>query len=363
MYCFPKVENSRRKQSRKQDAKKVLGPIQKDGSLSLRYVKRVSGKRKDHRWEWLMSKFLISEVLTLWNLRTGPMKRLNDSSDVPEARLAIWQETYTSSKKKTKLHATFPRTAEEWVLPAASTKELEEKEFVVDSEASMRMVSKKDLNSAELETMRTSRVRRRWWRPTARCKPEKKPRYMSKNWTYSSKLCFLKKLPQFFPWGKDVRIMGFRTTGSAVKNHISSEMAEGLIALYRTMCHLWFLIYQRVLPQLHLHLLLHHLHHRSRCLMSTDTPKIQYQKEVEVRVKSFGETRCMKPQKPKIKIKMENQKKYKEIYRKNCLVGYRNSGMYINRVWVKSRAGKSKHFQVISWTSNGAASKSGTGFG
>ena len=37
--------------------------------------------------------------------------------------------------------------------------------------------------------------------------------------------------------------------------------------------------------------------------MSTDSPKNQYQKEVEVRVKSFGETRCMNPQKPKTKIK------------------------------------------------------------
>ena len=46
--------------------------------------------------------------------------------------------------------------------------------------------------------------------------------------------------------------------------------------------------------------------------MSTDTPKIQYQKEVEVRVKSFGETRCMKPQKPKTKMKMRYAKKYKE---------------------------------------------------
>ena len=31
-------------------------------SLSLRYVKRVSGKRKDHRWENYKSNFLISEV-------------------------------------------------------------------------------------------------------------------------------------------------------------------------------------------------------------------------------------------------------------------------------------------------------------
>ena len=73
-----------------------------------------------------------------------------------------------------------------------------------------------------------------------------------------------------------------------------------------------------------------HLHHRIPYLMSTDTPKIQHQKEVEVRVESFAETRCMKPQKPKTKINMENQKKYKEIYRMTCLIGYGNSG----RIWL-----------------------------
>ena len=49
---------------------------------------------------------------------------------------------------------------------------------------------------------------------------------MSSNWTCSSKLCFLKKLPQFFPWGNPVRIMGIHTAGSSVKNHISSEWQE-----------------------------------------------------------------------------------------------------------------------------------------
>ena len=43
------------------------------------------------------------------NLRTGPLKRLKDSSDVPEARLGILPKTFTSSKKKTRLHSTFPR--------------------------------------------------------------------------------------------------------------------------------------------------------------------------------------------------------------------------------------------------------------
>ena len=64
--------------------------------------------------------------------------------------------------------------------------------------------------------------------------------------------------------------------------------------------------------------------------MSTDTPKIEHQKEVEVRVKSFGETRCMNPQKPKTKIKMGSRKMYKEMYRMNCLIGYRNSGNLVD---------------------------------
>ena len=75
------------------------------------------------------------------------MKRLKDNSDVPEAD---WRRSHG-------IWATFYFRAEEWVLPAASAKEPEEREFVVDSGASMHMVSKKDLNSAELETMRTSR--------------------------------------------------------------------------------------------------------------------------------------------------------------------------------------------------------------
>ena len=83
------------------------------------------------------------------------MKRLKDNSDVPEARHGTLPKTNTRSKKNDK--ATFYSPAEEWVLPASSTKEPEEREFVVNSGACMHMVSKRDLNYAELETMRTSR--------------------------------------------------------------------------------------------------------------------------------------------------------------------------------------------------------------
>ena len=47
--------------------------------------------------------------------------------------------------------------SENWCPPAPSTIEPEEREFVVDSGASMHTISKKDLNSAELETVTTSR--------------------------------------------------------------------------------------------------------------------------------------------------------------------------------------------------------------
>ena len=83
------------------------------------------------------------------------MKRLKDSKVVPEARLGILPKNIYKLKQKDKAAFYFP--AEEWVLQAASTKELEERQFVVDPGAKMHMVSKKDLNAAELETMRTSR--------------------------------------------------------------------------------------------------------------------------------------------------------------------------------------------------------------
>ena len=47
---------------------------------------------------------------------------------------------------------------------------------------------------------------------------------MSKNWTYSWQLCFLKKLPQFFVSGSSARIMGIPTTGPVVRNHIPPKM-------------------------------------------------------------------------------------------------------------------------------------------
>ena len=78
---------------------------------------------------------------------------------VPRSRTStvtsLIAESVKKSQKKDKV--TLHSPAEDWALPAASTKEPEEREFAVDSGASMHMVCKRDLNSAELVTMRTSR--------------------------------------------------------------------------------------------------------------------------------------------------------------------------------------------------------------
>ena len=71
------------------------------------------------------------------------MKRLNDSSDV--LRSKAWNLAKNIHKLQEKDKAAFYFPAEEWVLPAATTKEPEEREFVVDSRASMHMVEHQEV--------------------------------------------------------------------------------------------------------------------------------------------------------------------------------------------------------------------------
>ena len=73
------------------------------------------------------------------------------------ARSKAQNFTKNKYRLKEKDKATFCSPAEEWVLPAASTKERKGRKFVVDSGARVHMVRKRDFNSAELQTMRTSR--------------------------------------------------------------------------------------------------------------------------------------------------------------------------------------------------------------
>ena len=71
------------------------------------------------------------------------------------AREAAWRLAESILKLKEKNKATFFSPSENRCLPASNLKP-EEREFVVDSGASMHMISKKDLNDAEMDTLTKS---------------------------------------------------------------------------------------------------------------------------------------------------------------------------------------------------------------
>ena len=73
------------------------------------------------------------------------------------AREAAWRLAKTILILKEKHKTAFFSPSENWCLPAPSTRTTEEREFVVDSGASVHMISKKVLNSDELEFVTTSR--------------------------------------------------------------------------------------------------------------------------------------------------------------------------------------------------------------
>ena len=180
----------------------------------------------------------------------------------PKQGLGSCQKYFQAQQKKTRLHSTFPRR---------NGYSRDKSQFVVDSGASMHMVSKKDLYSAELETMRTSRS------PTT---------VMTANGEVQTKeeaTVYVKQLDLF------VKVLLLEETLAVLSLEKLCEdhgytWQEFFFAIYPTMYHLWFPDYLRVLPHLHLHLPPHHLLHRSQHRRTEKT-----EKEVEVRMESFVE--------------------------------------------------------------------------
>ena len=95
---------------------------------------------------------LTSVTPMLQKLRIGLRKRRNGKSDVPVKQRGGWPKiSYNLMKNK----ATLSSPSKNRCLPASTLKP-GEREFVVDSGASMHMISKKDLNSAEMDTLTKS---------------------------------------------------------------------------------------------------------------------------------------------------------------------------------------------------------------
>ena len=95
----------------------------------------------------------MSVAPTLQNLRIVHKKRQSGKSKV--AREAAWKLAKNVFKLKEHERAAFFSSPENRCLPASSLKP-EEREFVVDSGASMHLISNKDLSDAEMDTLTKS---------------------------------------------------------------------------------------------------------------------------------------------------------------------------------------------------------------
>ena len=97
----------------------------------------------------------MSAAPTLQNLRSDLRKRQSGKSKVPaKQRGSLTKSVFKKLKEQER--ATFFSSSEKRCLPAPSTLKPEEREFVVDSGASMHMISKKDLSDAEMDTLTKS---------------------------------------------------------------------------------------------------------------------------------------------------------------------------------------------------------------
>ena len=152
-------------------------------------------------------------------------------------RSKAWNLAKNMYKLKEDDKATFYSPAKKWVLLVASTKELKERELVVDSGASMHMVSRKDFNSAVLETMRTSRSPKTVMTANGEVQTREEATVFVKELDLFVTVMLLEETPAVLFLWKLCEDHGYTTTGPAAKNHISSEMTRKLIAIYPTMCH------------------------------------------------------------------------------------------------------------------------------
>ena len=90
---------------------------------------------------------LISAAPTLQNLRIGLKRRQSGKSKVPANQRGSWPKVCLKLEEHER--TTFFSPSENRCLPASNLKH-EEREFVVDSGASMHMISKKDFSDAEM---------------------------------------------------------------------------------------------------------------------------------------------------------------------------------------------------------------------
>ena len=131
------------------------------------------------------------------------------------------------------------------------------------------------------------RIRRRWWRPTARCKQEKRQTVYVKELDLFVTVMLLEETPAVSFSREALRGSWEKlTTGPAVKKPHLTQNGKRIYCKISKLCTIRSpLVYRRVSSTTPHTLLLHHLHYRILWFAR----KIQQQKEVRLRVRSHRE--------------------------------------------------------------------------
>ena len=117
-------------------------------------------------------------------------------------------------------------------------------EFVEDSGASMHMISTKDLNSAELETVTTSRSPMTVLPANCEVQTSEEATVYIKELNFSWRRNSSRIRQQFCRWESFAMNMDTHMSGSMVKNHISFKMVLKYSAIRKISYWSWFLVYQ-----------------------------------------------------------------------------------------------------------------------
>ena len=141
------------------------------------------------------------------------------------ARGDAWELTKNILKLKETDKATFFSPTNEWSLPAPSAIKPEERQLVVDFGASLHMLSRKDLNSAELEAVKVSESPTTVVVNTGEVPTKEEATVHVKELGLFMTVMLLEDTPAVLSLGK-LCITDIIAIGQVVRSHISSKMAN-----------------------------------------------------------------------------------------------------------------------------------------
>ena len=328
-------------------AKECWSQFDEYDSKGLHCVKQTSEKMKIRRSGKFKSKIPHQRSPTLWSLRDR-----SPGETARQARCArgdAWEPARNIHKLKKEDKATFYSPSEEWIIPAAPTITSEEREFVVDSGASMHMVSKNDLNESELETGRASKNPTVTLTANSEVPAKEEATVSVRDLDLFVTVMRLGNTPAVLSLGKLCKEFGY-------SYHWTSGQRPHLIKkgkkIHRdTSNHVPFVVLGLGCPRVPLpHRLLLHLHRRKLWL----TRKFQQHEEVKVRARTHQheETRGMNQQNSETHIKVTTRE-----LQDDELQGVLDWLQEFKEGLIDESFPEHRDFQFFSWITFGVASK------